>query len=360
LVPAAALALFLPLSLSVADTVFFQCVDGEGRVYFRYNKPEGEERCLLLGTREERKAVDDKVRNFFADNDGSRPGLGGNVVGNGEKGLRSFNAKLKALADPVTIYFVGDSHLQSGDFIRGVLDGFAPEHRVDGADLCVHKVKNGTKKKGRRRASARLPKDYPLGVPRACGPLDEQEETGDAPALARTDADNGTPGRTPVRVRGYGISGKTFDYFSGSLLLERDLREMRPDLVVAMLGTNDAFARPEQEAVRRDIMKFLQIVRRASPESEIVFITPPDSCFKDGSTNNYIAAVGRELRATAAEQGTAFWDLYSVMGGQGSMEKWRKRGLSQKDRIHFLADGYVLLGRLFSQALMRAGTGAGL
>lgn len=359
-VPAAVFSLFLPLSLSVADTIFYQCLDEEGRVCFGNNKPNGEEPCLLLGAREDRRAVDDKVRKLFAGNDRSMPRLGGNVVGNGEKGLRKFNAKLKAVADPVNIYFVGDSHLESGDFIRGFLDGFAPEHSVEQSDLCVHKTGNGRVKKGRGRAAGHLPKDYPSGVPRICAPLDKQEETPAAAHSGGTVRGRAFSGRGPVRVIGYGISGKTFEFFSQSSLLEGDLRKQRPDLIVVLLGTNDAFGKPDPETVRRNITSFLNMARRASPASDILLVTPPDSYFKDGSNNAYIAAVGRELRATAGEQGLAFWDLYRVMGGQGAMEKWREKGLSQKDRIHFLADGYVILGRFFSQALLRSGSMSGL
>ena len=303
-VPAVVFSLFLPLSLSVADTtVFYQCLDEEGRVSFSNNKPAGEEACLRLGAREDRQAVDDKVRKVFASNDRSMPRLGGSVVGNGEKGLRKFNAKLKAVADPVNIYFVGDSHLESGDFIRGFLDGFAPEHSVEQSDLCVHKTGNGRVKKGRGRAAGHLPKDYPSGVPRICAPLDKQEETPAAANGGGTVRGRAFSGRGAVRVLGYGISGKTFEFFSQSSLLEGDLRKQRPDLIVVLLGTNDAFGKPDPETVKRNIMSFLNMARRASPASDILFVTPPDSYFKDGSNNAYIAAVGRELRATAGEQG---------------------------------------------------------
>jgi hypothetical protein len=42
------------------------------------------------------------------------------------------------------------------------------------------------------------------------------------------------------------------------------------------------------------------------------------------------------------------------MGGLGSMAKWEKGGLAQKDRIHFTRPGYLLLGDLLFGALMDA------
>ena len=232
--------------------------------------------------------------------------------------------------------------------------------------MCVHKVKRVRVRSGRTRHFAeRLPKDYPKGVPRVCNPLLE----GVSPAGPVPEGDRqfglasvavaGKRSKNPLRQRGlvnvyaYGISGKTFDYFASSELLNKDLRSYRPDLIVVMLGTNDAFARPEQEKVRRDIAAFDGSIRRASPESDVLFISPPDSFFKNGSDNEYISLVRDELQKISVEQGFAFWDLYTVMGGPRSMAKWQEMGLSQKDKVHFLADGYMILGRLFYQALVQ-------
>ncbi len=366
---AVALILLLPVSPAVGDIIFYQCVDDEGSVRFTNVVPR-EQRCIRLGAREERAVLDGKVKKYFADNNGSMPAFRDNVIRNGQTGLRRFHEKREALAagkaQSLTIYFVGDSHLQSGDLVKGFLDELELEHQVDRTLLCVHKVRKVRVRKGRgkRRSVARLPKDYPKGMPRICRPL--LETAPPVPSIAGGDSHpglapvvTGAPLESPLRPEGhinvyaYGISGKTFDYFAGSELLEKDLVSYRPDLIVVMLGTNDAFARPEQEKVKRDIAAFVASIRRASPESDVLFIAPPDSFFKNGSDNEYINLVRRELQAIIAEQGFAFWDLYTVMGGPRSIAKWQEKGLSQKDNIHFLADGYMILGRLFYQALMQ-------
>jgi len=367
-------AVFLPLSLSAGNSVFYQCVDKEGVVHYRDTPAYQEMRCLQLGLREEKKVLDDKVRKNFADPDTALPPFEGNVVQNSREGLRSFHKKLEGLAagrsDALNIYFVGDSHLQSGDFIRGFIDEFDQRNLVGQSSLCVHKVKKvrvartrGTSKK--KKYVLRLPKDYPNGVKRICIPLLETKTTGTSligndqdflPALAATDEgrQNVPAAETRlVNIRAYGISGKTFGYFAGSTLLEHDLVQFKPDLIVVMLGTNDAFTRPERESVKNDILEFVSLIRMASPASEVLFISPPDSYFKQGRNNEYIDLVRTELRTVAGERGFAFWDLYAVMGGQYSMTKWRERGLSQKDRIHFLSDGYQILGRLFFQAVVQ-------
>jgi lysophospholipase L1-like esterase len=367
---AAALVLLLPVSLAGVDIVFYQCVDNEGAVRFTNVMPRGEQRCIRLGAREERAELDNKVRKYFAGNDASMPAFTGNVIQNGQAGLRRFREKLETLdagrERSVVIYFVGDSHLQSGDLVKGFLDELELDHQLDRTLLCVHKVRKVRVRRGRsRRFVARLPKDYPKGVPRICSPLlesappvrpiadgDQRFDLASA-AVAGGPSENLMRPGGPVSVYAYGISGKTFGYFTGSELLEKDLVSYRPDLIVVMLGTNDAFARPDEGTVRRDVAAFAGSLRSTSPGSDVLFIGPPDSFFKNGRENEYINLVGKQLQTIAVEQGFAFWDLYTVMGGPRSMVKWREKGLTQKDKIHFLADGYMILGRLFYQALVQ-------
>lgn len=366
----AAFALLLPLSLSAGNTIFYQCRDERGSVSFKSFLQRGDDRCIMLGGREERRELDEKVRKYFAGPAASAPAFQGNIIQNSAEGLRSFKRKLDARAgEPVTIYFVGDSHLLSGDLIRGFLDEFELNHQVAECVLCVHQarkvwVKKEVRGSKKARSVLQVPKDFPHGVPRTCLPLLEQGTAAQQAREVRQPVQLasmialGSPGdrrnnRRQINVAAYGIGGKTFQYFATSALLEKDLLQYRPDLIVVMLGTNDAFALPEQETVKRDVRGFIASVRRAAPVAEILFISPPDSYFKDGRENEYINVVRGELQATAWKQGFGFWDLYAVMGGHGSMAKWQERGLSQKDKIHFLADGYMIVGRLFYQALVQ-------
>ena len=368
---AAALALLLPLSLSGSDALFYQCTDEQGAVFFKSSLQRGDDRCLRLGGRQERRALDEKVKKYFAEPAASAPAFRANVIQNGAEGLRSFRRKLNAGwgARPVTIYFVGDSHLLSGDLIRGFLDQFELNHQVAECVLCTHQAKKVWVKKvfpgsKKPRLVLQLPKDYPQSAPRTCLSLLEQGTAVQQARAVRQPVQlaslfalgsSGGRGNNQLRVNvaAYAIGGKTFQYFAASALLEKDLLQYRPDLIVVMLGTNDAFNSPEPETVKRDVEGFIASVRRAAPISEILFIGPPDSFFKDGRENEYINVVRRGLQTESEKQGFGFWDLYTVMGGHGSMAKWQERGLSQKDKIHFLADGYMIVGRLFYQALVQ-------
>ena len=48
------------------------------------------------------------------------------------------------------------------------------------------------------------------------------------------------------------------------------------------------------------------------------------------------------------------WDMFNVMGGLGSCNKWIKNGCAKKDKIHLTKDGYILMGDLMFSAIMKA------
>ena len=59
------------------------------------------------------------------------------------------------------------------------------------------------------------------------------------------------------------------------------------------------------------------------------------------------------LRAAAHAQGAAFFDVYSFMGGAGSMSTWVQRSppLAGADHIHFTPNGARKVGRALALAL---------
>ena len=84
-----------------------------------------------------------------------------------------------------------------------------------------------------------------------------------------------------------------------------------------------------------------------------VLFTLPPDTFKRGSSNQDIYKVGSELTSYAQANGYAVWDLAAVMGGKGSGRQWNSNALAANDMIHFSPKGYMLQGYLFYQALIR-------
>jgi hypothetical protein len=54
----------------------------------------------------------------------------------------------------------------------------------------------------------------------------------------------------------------------------------------------------------------------------------------------------------AKEYNAAVWDQFDIMGGLRSMQNWQKEGLAQRDKIHFTANGYILIGDLLFNAFI--------
>ena len=56
----------------------------------------------------------------------------------------------------------------------------------------------------------------------------------------------------------------------------------------------------------------------------------------------------------ATDNQLAYWDLFSITGGKGSAQTWRKHKLIQSDGIHFTQDGYEFMGELLFEAMYNA------
>ncbi len=140
--------------------------------------------------------------------------------------------------------------------------------------------------------------------------------------------------------------------------LERDLNLVRPDMAVLGVGINDSAMSAKDfkpEKFKENYRRLIAKVRRSNPECAFIFITNNDSYryVRRGMTYNTNAeAIRTAMMELAEEFGAGVWDLYGVMGGAHTVEKWRDAGLIKADRLHFTEAGYQLVGDLFVQALI--------
>jgi lysophospholipase L1-like esterase len=67
-----------------------------------------------------------------------------------------------------------------------------------------------------------------------------------------------------------------------------------------------------------------------------------------------IDEVTAAMEEVALEQGCAFWRTREVMGGKGSIEKWRKQKLANADHVHLNTPGYQRLAGSLIEELLRA------
>ena len=124
------------------------------------------------------------------------------------------------------------------------------------------------------------------------------------------------------------------------------LAHRAPDLVVIMLGTNEAewlaprgTAMAEHEHLFGDL---LASVRTANPRASCLVVSPLDQLdWRDPAMppRASVPAMVEAQHRAALAHGCAFWDTYQWMGGKGSSAGWFKRGLVVKDYQHPTSEG---------------------
>lgn len=166
---------------------------------------------------------------------------------------------------------------------------------------------------------------------------------------------NGRPG---VTLSSIGVNGAQTSSYLRCENLTRDMRLLRPDLVIFNIGVNDAYGDNfDTVAFKNNYLQLVRRVREASPGCAFIFVTNNDTWKKGKKGRYYVNKTGPMVQDVmyrlADLTGGAVWDQFAVMGGLKSMENWRKKGLAQKDRVHFTAAGYNLIGDLFWEAFIR-------
>ena len=143
-------------------------------------------------------------------------------------------------------------------------------------------------------------------------------------------------------------------------LWEEHLRRRAPDLVLLAYGTNETTDRNQPIAeYAAELTQVLQRLKHALPEASCVLVGPGDfPREEDGawSTRPRLLEIIREQRRLAPRFGCGFWDAYAFMGGEGSMAEWVRANprLGAPDHIHLSARGYVKMGMVLGDALLRA------
>lgn len=143
-------------------------------------------------------------------------------------------------------------------------------------------------------------------------------------------------------------------------LIQAQLKRLRPDLFVMMLGTNDAFDRGlTAKRFERRLTKLLQRLRGKHNRPDCLLLGAPDFGSKKWRIARRLrkqaAMVRRIQRKVAKAQGCVYWDIFAAMGGANSIRRLIRAQprLAYKDRVHFTRRGYRALGALIHDELMR-------
>ena len=105
-----------------------------------------------------------------------------------------------------------------------------------------------------------------------------------------------------------------------------------------------------------ELEKQIQYMKRVSPKSTILFIGPADMGKSYGGvmgTWKGLPELNDSLRAMALRNKVAYWDMFNVMGGEGSMAQWVQHtpALAGPDYIHFTFTGAQEIGSDLAKSL---------
>ncbi|MEM0995979.1 MAG: GDSL-type esterase/lipase family protein [Bacteroidota bacterium] len=152
-----------------------------------------------------------------------------------------------------------------------------------------------------------------------------------------------------------GVNGAATGSYLRCQLFGPHLKAVRPDLLVFSIGINDANTPAGEfnaQRYERNYDSLVTMARAANPDAAILFTTNNDSYYRRRYANRNAYEVRKVMRRLAKKHDAVVWDMFGVMGGLGSIRKWIRAGLANKDRIHLLKPGYVLLADLMFNALM--------
>ncbi|NQY11882.1 MAG: hypothetical protein HRT71_20495 [Flavobacteriales bacterium] len=149
-----------------------------------------------------------------------------------------------------------------------------------------------------------------------------------------------------------GCNGADVPSYMHSEWLEQHLHSIDVDLVIFSIGINDAYDAdftPESYKLNYDTL--INIFRRVYPKVDILFTTNNDSHYRR-KPNQRAFEVRKVMQQLCIERNAAMWDMFEIMGGLGSIDKWVEIELAKPDRIHFTNDGYLLIGNMMYNALI--------
>ena len=158
---------------------------------------------------------------------------------------------------------------------------------------------------------------------------------------------------TGVLYQAIGINGARFETFNQSASFWQQVEQLKPDLFIISLGTNDAQTNDFNEtSFHQQVTLLLNNLKKATPSAAVLMTTTADS-FKAGNPNRELWNINLSLFGYCSSNNIPVWDMYRVTNGFGSARNWWKKGMLNRDGIHFTAKAYQIQGQLLYNALAK-------
>ncbi|HEX5430571.1 MAG TPA: GDSL-type esterase/lipase family protein [Bryobacteraceae bacterium] len=136
------------------------------------------------------------------------------------------------------------------------------------------------------------------------------------------------------------------------------LRHYKPDLVVLAYGTNESgYPQFVHTTWAKEMKLAVQRVQADVPDASILLMSPMDRGERNAAgqidTIGTLPQLVKIEKQVAEETGTAFFDTFHAMGGEGTMARWyaSEPRLVGADFIHPMPGGAKIVGELLFRAL---------
>lgn len=167
-------------------------------------------------------------------------------------------------------------------------------------------------------------------------------------------------GKGGIQVDNFGLRGHSGNDLAriDNKYLSHQVKELNTKLFIFQYGGNVVpYPGGDFKWLEDDLYRVLMKYKSAAPGASMLVIGVADmAAFVEGKVISYSTVVKiRDAQKRAAERAyVAFWDLYEIMGGRGSIISWVNSNppLAAADFAHFSPAGQKLIGNLLYKALM--------
>ncbi|MCC6281945.1 MAG: hypothetical protein IT262_15180 [Saprospiraceae bacterium] len=156
-----------------------------------------------------------------------------------------------------------------------------------------------------------------------------------------------------VLFHAIGVNGAKFQDYSRAKYFSRQVAELKPDLIILSMGTNEAQGHTDPGFMYRTMRDLVDNLLEQSPNALILLTTPADSYLRGKGFNPNMSDMSAVIRKFAKDKGYAVWDLYNITGGENSAVHWKNSGLLSSDSVHYSKAGYAAQGKLLYQSIVK-------
>jgi lysophospholipase L1-like esterase len=129
-----------------------------------------------------------------------------------------------------------------------------------------------------------------------------------------------------------------------------EVQRRTPELFIFEYGGNEAGDLHITPALyKKQALELIARARRIQPDASCWVIGPSDRA----DAESRIPPIVQVLSEAAQEARCAFWNTYEVMGGKGSLRRWRDLKKAAEDGIHLKPKGYAEVSALMLADLMK-------